>query len=141
VTELALLLGDVEVGRLRRDRNGRVALTYTQAWRDAPLAFPVSLSMPLALGQHGHAVVEPFLWGLLPDNDVIIERWARRFHVSARNAFALLAHVGEDCAGAVRFVTPERVEALTKEGDAAIEWLDEAGVATRLRLLRTDAAA
>jgi serine/threonine-protein kinase HipA len=139
--ELILLLGDSDVGRLRRDRNGRVSLRYTPAWRAAPGAFPLSVSMPLALEEHGHASVDPFLWGLLPDNELILDRWARRFRVSARSAFALLTHVGEDCAGAVRFVTAERMAELPREERGAIEWLDDAGVAERLRLLRTDAAA
>jgi hypothetical protein len=29
----------------------------------------------------------------------VLERWAQRFQVSARNAFGLIANVGEDCAG------------------------------------------
>lgn len=140
-TELIVLLGDSDVGRLHRDRNGRVGLTYAPEWRAAPGAFPLSVSMPLALEDHGHASVDPFLWGLLPDNELILDRWARRFRVSARSAFALLTHVGEDCAGAVRFVTAERMADLPREDRGAMAWLDEAEVAERLRLLRTDAAA
>jgi hypothetical protein len=68
-------------------------------------------------------------------------RWGRRFQVSARNAFALMVHVGEDCAGAVQFVRLERLDALLGEGPGEIEWLDEASVAERLRLLRADHAA
>ena len=42
--------------------------------------------------------------GLLPDNEQVIQRWARTYQVSAGNPFALLRHVGEDCAGAAQFV-------------------------------------
>jgi serine/threonine-protein kinase HipA len=60
--------------------------------------------------------------------------------VSAGNPFALLRHVGEDCAGAAQFVRPERVDALmASKGD--IQWLDEDQVAERLRLLRRDPTA
>ena len=59
--------------------------------------------MPLTAAQHGHVTVDAFVWGLLPDNERVLDRWAKQFHVSARSAFALLEHVGEDCAGAVRF--------------------------------------
>ncbi len=45
--------------------------------------------------------------GLLPDNNEILRRWGQRFHVSPRNPFRLLTHVGEDCAGAVQLVKPE----------------------------------
>ena len=89
--------------------------------------------MPLAAKEHGHDVIDAFLWGLLPDNEAVLRRWGSRFQVSARNAYALIAHVGEDCAGAVRFVRPERLaEAGTPPTGIQVEWLDEADVASRL---------
>ena len=87
---------------------------YDPAGAGAEGAYPTSLSMPLAL-QPDPNKIEPYLWGLLPDNEMIIERWARRFGVSARNAFALMTHVGEDCAGAVRFVKPDCLGEITAE--------------------------
>jgi serine/threonine-protein kinase HipA len=141
VAELVVQIGDGEVARLRRGRTGRVSLTYVEAWRATPGAFPLSLSMPLALAEHGPSVVDPFLWGLLPDNELILSRWGERFQVSPRNAFGLLAHVGEDCAGAVRIVAPERLGADDDAVALRVEWLDDAAVAERLRLLRRDAAA
>jgi HipA N-terminal domain len=68
--------------------------------------------MPLAAKEHSCSVVEAYLWGLLPDNEQVLARWATKFQVSARNVFALISDVGEDCAGAVQFVTPERLDAL-----------------------------
>jgi serine/threonine-protein kinase HipA len=97
--------------------------------------------MPLTLSQHGHAKIEPFLWGLLPDNQTILEQWARNFQVSPRNAFGLIAAVGEECAGAVQFVRPERAETIFGRGPRRVEWLDEAAVADRLRALRQDHSA
>ncbi|MGY3424196.1 serine/threonine-protein kinase HipA [Bradyrhizobium sp. F1.13.4] len=85
--------------------------------------------------------VQAFLWGLLPDNERVLERWARRFQVSARNVFALISHVGEDCAGAVQFVTPDRLEALRGGAEDKVEWLDETAIAKRLQTLREDHAA
>src|SRR5262249_18335136 len=82
-----------------------------------------------------------FLWGLLPDNEFVLDRWARRFQVSARNVFALISHVGEDCAGAVQFVTRERLGAVQSGDSDNIDWLDEAGLAQRLRILHEDHAA
>ena len=104
-------------------------------------AYPLSLSMPLVVDEHEHARIEPWLWGLLPDNDAILARWGQRFHVSPRNPFALLGAVGEDCPGAIQLLRPERVEE-TLHGDAHhVEWLTETDVAERLRTLRNDQAA
>jgi serine/threonine-protein kinase HipA len=120
---------------------GRLSFTYSDSWRGAPGAYPLSLSMPLAAAEHPHAAIETFLWGLLPDNELILSRWAKSFHVSARNAFALIGHVGEDCAGAVQFVTPERRDKLMSAPPAETQWLTEADVAQRLRALQADVSA
>lgn len=121
-------------------RAGLLELTYDDAWRDDPAATPLSSSLPLAARVHGDARVRPFLWGLLPDSDQVLERWARSYQVSPQNPFALLRHVGEDCAGAAQFVEPERVEAIIA-GDGGVEWLDDAGIADRIRTLRSDPTA
>jgi serine/threonine-protein kinase HipA len=139
--ELVTLLGDTTVGRLARDRHGRLSFSYDAAWRQSPHAYPISLSMPLALVEHGHRIVDSYVWGLLPDNELIIERWAKRFQVSARSAFALMAHVGEDCAGAIRFVAPDKVASVTRRGADTVQWLTEKDVAERLRDLHRDASA
>ncbi|SFQ19344.1 serine/threonine-protein kinase HipA [Bradyrhizobium sp. Ghvi] len=81
------------------------------------------------------------LVGLLPDNEQLLERWAKKFQVSVRNVFGLISNVGENCAGAVQFVTPDRLEALkTGKGDK-IKWLDRPEIASRIRVLREDHAA
>lgn len=139
--ELIALLGDSEVGKVLQNAHGRLSFAYADDWRHAHNAYPISISMPLAAAQHQHAKIEPFLWNLLPDNEVILDRWGERFQVSARNAFALIGAVGEDCAGAVRFVPPNRLGDVIGEGDGDVEWLDEAAVAARLRALREDPSA
>lgn len=137
---LILLLDGQVIGSIHRQK-GRLSLFYQDAWRLRRDAYPLSLSMPLALADHPHGPVNAFLWGLLPDNDVVIERWARHFQVSARNPFALIRAVGEDCAGAVQFVRPERLEALQQGSEDKIDWLTSDDVAGRLRALREDQAA
>lgn len=138
---VAVAVGRV-VGRVTRTREtNRLAFAYDEAWRATEGAFPVSLSMPLASAAHAHKAVEAFLWGLLPDNENVLDRWAKQFHVSARNPFGLLANVGEDCAGAVQFARPERLDELVGGGRAEVAWLTERGVGSRLRLLREDHAA
>jgi serine/threonine-protein kinase HipA len=56
---------------------------------------------------------------LLSDNERTLDTWGRQFQVSARNPAALLACVGEDCAGAVQFVREERLDEVltTARGD------------------------
>jgi serine/threonine-protein kinase HipA len=139
--ELVALLDGRETGRVVQDNRGRLSFTYNEAWRAAADTYPLSISMPLALAEHGHAKIDPFLWELLPDNEMVLDHWARKFHVSARNAFGLIACVGEDCAGAAQFVRPERLEAILGEASPPIDWLDEAAIAQRLRALREDHSA
>jgi serine/threonine-protein kinase HipA len=126
-------------GVVRQNRAGELAFRYDDGWRSMPAATPLSLSMPLSEQTHDDPI-RPFLLGLLPDNDKILERWARTFHASARNPFALLGHVGEDCAGAVQFVRPDRVEAQV-DRDGGVTWFTDAEISDRIRLLRRDPAA
>lgn len=138
---LLALLGTQLMGRLSQDRHGRIHFGYDEAWRGSADAMPLSLSLPLSSPNHDSRIVEAVLWGLLPDNEATLQRWASRFHVSARNPAALLSHVGEDCAGAVQFVTEQRYEQLISGGADEIEPLDDHDIADRLKRLRTDASA
>ncbi len=140
MNELVCLLDGREVGHVHRLR-GRLSFVYAQSWRGARGAYPLSLSMPLIVDRHPHSTIEPFMWGLLPDNELVLQRWATAFHVSPRNVFGLVARVGEDCAGAVQFMDRERFEALLSETAPRVDWLTETDVAARLRALRRDAAA
>jgi serine/threonine-protein kinase HipA len=137
---LTVLLAGQVVGRVSL-ASGTLRFTYDDAWRTSPGAYPLSLSMPLTAATHPHGPVSAYLWGLLPDNQGVLDRWARRFQVSARSPFALLGHVGEECAGAVQFVLPDRVESLLAEAPRRTRWLDESELARRLRELRADPAA
>jgi serine/threonine-protein kinase HipA len=138
--ELIALLDGKAVGSVNRDARGRLRFIYKDDWRNAAEAYPLSLSIPLGAKEHGRSV-EAYLWGLLPDNERVLGRWAAKFQVSARNVFALIAHVGEDCAGAVQFVTPERLDDIRSGKGDKIEWLDESEIAKRLETLRKDHAA
>jgi serine/threonine-protein kinase HipA len=139
--ELFALIDGDEIGRVRQGQNGRLSFVYNESWRRAESAYPLSLSLPLAVSQHSHDPVNAFLWGLLPDNEQILATWARRFGTSARNPFSLLENVGEDCAGAVQFVRPERADTIRDGTVDTINWLTVADVADRLRTLHTDHAA
>jgi len=140
-SELIVLLSDREIGRVRQEQRRRLKFIYNDEWREARGAYPLSLSMPLAASEHPHDVIEAFIWGLLPENELVLERWAKKFQVSARSAFALISQVGEDCAGAVQFARPERLDAILNSVPANIDWLNESDIATRLKMLRDDYSA
>jgi serine/threonine-protein kinase HipA len=139
--ELVALLDGKEAGRVHNDARGRLTFVYSDEWRLAADAYPLSLSMPLAAKEHGRSAVEAYLWGLLPDNEQVLARWAAKFQVSARNVFALISHVGEDCAGAVQFVTPDRLDTMRRGTEDKVEWLAAPDIAKRLQTLRRDHAA
>lgn len=121
----------------------RTRFTYSDPWLSRSGAYPLSQSLPLRPGPHTGAPVVNFLWGLLPDNERTLDAWGRQFQVSARNAVALLACVGEDCAGAVQFVREERLDEVLGAANkmVAIEWLDDAELERRIRHLSQDAGA
>lgn len=137
-SELIVLLHGAHMGTLARDARGRLSFAYSEDWLTRDLPVPLSLSMPVVQTTYTGTGVENWLWGLLPDNEETLRRWAREFHVSARNVFALLGHLGEDVAGAVQFVRPERVDEVRTEGD--IRWLSDDEFAQRVHALRNDAA-
>jgi serine/threonine-protein kinase HipA len=137
---LVVVIGGQRAGSVAEGDGGRLRLTYDEDWRNGPASTPLSLSMPLAMSTHDDRVVRAFLWGLLPDNEQVLDRWARNYQVSARNPFALLRHVGEDCAGAAQFAAPDRVDELLA-GRGGVDWIDEKEIARRLRTLRRDPAA
>ena len=139
--KLFVLLSGRAIGRVAQDDRGKLSFTYDEAWRDIRGAYPLSLSMPLAALEHRHDAISSYIWGLLPDNERVLDRWAKKFQVSARNPFALIANVGEDCAGAVQFVRPERLDATLGSDPGDVAWLDQAEIAARIRQLREDHSA
>ncbi len=126
------LVGVVEWDRAK----DRLTFSYDEEWRNKESAHPLSLSMPLAISVHQHNKIDPFLWGLLPDNGTILNEWGKNFQVSPRHAFSLLSHIGEECAGAVQFVRPERAETwLNLTGTGHIKWLTHEEMSHRIDLL------
>ena len=135
---LLVVMGDAIAGTLTRMTGGRLRFDYDDDYRRGPDATPLSVSMPLEVRSHADRAITPWLWGLLPDNEAVLARWSREFHVSISTPFSLLATpVGRDCAGAVRFSTEEEVDlALKRTGH--VEWLDDKQVAAKLRELKED---
>lgn len=135
---LVVLMGDEPAGRLVRHEGGPLSFVYDRSYPGSADATPLSMTMPLGSETFPDEVVTPWLWGLLPDNESVVTRWAKHYRVSAWSPFSLLGTpVGEDCAGAVRFVPESRLEAaLARPG--RVRWLDAAAIAARLVELRDD---
>jgi serine/threonine-protein kinase HipA len=138
---LLVILDDVLAGTLTRMSGGRLRFDYDASYQERSGPTPLSLSMPVQVRSHPDQQINPWLWGLLPDNEQVLRRWGREFHVTASSAFSLLATpIGEDCAGAVRFAPPDELEhVLGRTGE--VTWLTEDDVASRLRELREDSTA
>jgi len=138
---LVVLLNDTIAGVVTRLRAGRLRFDYDEAYRKLSDVTPLSVSMPIQVRSHTDNVITPWLWNLLPDNDAVLARWAGQFQVSASSPFSLLSTpIGLDCAGAVRFVSPEKIDEATNR-PGSITWLTEDDVAERLRELKKDSTA
>lgn len=138
---LTVLIGGTRIGTLEQNPSGQLSFSYDDDYRlqlggDST---PLSLSMPLARRTHGNDVVEPYLRGLLPDNENVLRRWGTRFGIPWNSPFAHLRNVGEDVAGAAQFVRESRLAEATATG--SVEPRDEAYIARRLSRLRGDRAA
>jgi serine/threonine-protein kinase HipA len=133
---LEVLCGGARVGALEHARNG-LRFAYDEEWQGRDDATPLSVSMPLTAAHHRPRVVEPFCWGLLPDNGDVLARWGREFDVSVTNPFGLLAVLGEDVPGAMQFVREKGV-AEVSAGTGSVEWLTEEEVGALLRAVRRD---
>ncbi|MCC4601781.1 serine/threonine protein kinase [Xanthomonas melonis] len=138
---LVALIENQVIGHLASGPHGHPRFTYAPDWQQSKSAIPLSLNLPLSKEHHPTEAVSAVLWGLLPDNEATLQRWASRFQVSPRNPLALLSHVGEDCAGAVQFVTEARLEDVLSGASDGIEPLTDDELEARLRRLRQDVGA
>jgi serine/threonine-protein kinase HipA len=100
MADLSVIINGQFAARIKRVGAREADLEYDAQWAGAPL----STALPSTRRRHGAAAVTPYLWGLLPDNDIVIQRWARDAQVSATDIVGLLAAVGEDVAGAAQYV-------------------------------------
>lgn len=137
--QLIVLIRRTIVGTVTYAPPSELSFRYESTWRDSVLSFPLSVSLPIAHAEHVGPNVEAFLWGLMPDNEVVLERWGRQYQASPKSVFALLEHVGEECAGAAQFARPERVESLLSSASHdKVDSLERSDIAERLRELRQD---
>ena len=106
---LDVYVGSSKVGLYSRAADGSTTFRYDPAWLSSSRAFPISLSMPLSDRPWSGTNVISFFEGLLPDDPTIRDKIASREHAESAGTFDLLAAIGRDCVGALRFV-PERLD-------------------------------
>ena len=109
---LAVLLYGKHIADLDQTAGGQHQISFLEDSGPNRL----SLSMPSGRRVYKHRITEPFINGLLPDNPSTREAIGRQFGVSGRNPFAMLSHIGLDCAGAVQFCDTDRVDEVLGRG-------------------------
>ena len=95
--------GDV-VGRAHVDaRTDEFAFSYAEEWLDRPDSFPISVHLPLRRERWPAERAHIFFANLLPEGQAR-QAICDRLGISPDNDVALLAELGDDTAGAFRFV-------------------------------------
>lgn len=103
--------------------NGRLSFEYSAEWVQSPNAIPLSCSLPLQTAPFDDHVTRPFFAGLLPEGKMR-QLIAQQLQVSGQNEFALLDHLGGECAGAVTFLEEGKSLTQRPEGDD-VQWLTD----------------
>ena len=101
---LDVYVGSSKVGMYSLAANGSTSFRYDPDWLSSERAFPVSLSMPLSDRVWSGEGATSFFDGLLPDDRTVREKIAAHEHADSAGIFDLLAVLGRDCVGALRFV-------------------------------------
>lgn len=134
-TTLALYIAGNLAGHVRQGDEGALSFAYVPGYSGVP----VSLSIPVTPAVYPHRTVRPYLQGLLPDDPLVRADIGDRYGCSGENPFAMLAHIGLDCPGAVQLVPSGDEDLVTGRGGGLVE-LTEEEVGDRLRRLRERAS-
>ena len=101
--------------------DGRLNFCYAPGWLSHKDAVALSASLPLQAEPFDDGKARPFFAGLLPEGQMR-RLIAQQFQVSGQNDFALLDHIGGECAGAVTFLKPgQALPVPSRKGD--VQWL------------------
>jgi serine/threonine-protein kinase HipA len=131
VTALAAWMNGERVGTWRVER-GVHRFVYEESWLLSPRRRSLSLSLPISRAREARGpAVANYFDNLLPDNEGIRARLARRFGLRDAGTFTLLEAIGRDCVGAVQLMPDGAEPQAWNRVDA--EPLDEARVAVILR--------
>lgn len=103
--------------------DGRLAFCYEPSWLARPDAIALSTSLPLQSAPFDDRKTRPFFAGLLPEGQMR-RLIAQQFQVSGQNDFALLNHIGGECAGAVTFLKLGQTLPVAS-GNDNVQWLSD----------------
>ena len=103
--------------------HGRLNFRYASDWLSRPQAVTLSRSLPLQAEPFDDHHARPFFAGLLPEGQ-LRRLIAQQFQVSSQNDFALLDHIGGECAGAVTLLEPGQSLSSSEQGDD-VQWLSD----------------
>ena len=103
--------------------DGRLDFCYASGWLSRPDAVALSASLPLQAEPFDDRKARPFFAGLLPEGQMR-RLIAQQFQVSGQNDFALLEHIGGECAGAVTFLEPGQALPVPTRNDD-VQWLSD----------------
>jgi len=101
--------------------DGRLNFCYAPGWLSHKDAVALSASLPLQAEPFDDGKARPFFAGLLPEGQMR-RLIAQQFQVSGQNDFALLDHIGGECAGAVTFLKPRQALPVPSRKDD-VQWL------------------
>lgn len=121
VHELEVWLFADHVGTLSL-QEGRLSFRYRENWLNRPGTVALSCSLPLQSDVFDDIHTRPFFAGLLPEGH-LRRLIAQQFQVSGQNDFALLDHIGGECAGAITFLPPGTPP--SPSGDNRVQWLND----------------
>lgn len=122
VHELEVWLFSDRVGTLALIE-GRLSFRYGPDWLSRPAALSLSSSLPLQAEPFDDHHARPFFAGLLPEGQ-LRRLIAQQFQVSSQNDFALLDHIGGECAGAVSLLEPGQASS-SSESRGDVQWLGD----------------
>ena len=103
--------------------DGRLNFCYLPDWLSHKDAITLSASLPLQAEPFDDRKTRPFFAGLLPEGQMR-RLIAQQFQVSGQNDFALLDHIGGECAGAVTFLEPGQALPVSTRTDD-VQWLSD----------------
>lgn len=109
VPPLNVFMNEHHVGQVFKNSHGALQFTYDPNWIESGYGIPISLSLPLQEKAYGHDQVQPVLDNLLPDCERSRRRIAENVGATGEDTYSILAKLGRDCVGALRFV-PEGEE-------------------------------
>jgi len=132
VNRLFVLLHGSVIGSLEQtEARGAPSFTY-DADHVAASGLALSASLPLQRDTYRAEKVMPYLRGLLPENRQTLQAWGDKLGTDPDDVFAMLAHMGWDCPGAVQFCREDELESVRTRADE-YRPVDDQYIADRLR--------